>query len=134
MPQIIHFERLLFCSRGILYRGWAQSIGFSVSVCNFYTAKLLFRRNNKVWCNGLGCKGSSVTSYQTRWYNKRILGKGYSVPRDFSWIENYKPIQRHQKFFKYLLLQKTCVHRRSSSLYSDWIGSRGKGGWITFFW
>ena len=24
------------------------------------------------------------------WYNKRILIKGYSVPRDFSWIENYK--------------------------------------------
>ena len=27
---------------------------------------------------------------QTRWYNKRILRKGYSVLRDFSWIENYK--------------------------------------------
>ena len=25
-----------------------------------------------------------------RWYNKRILRKGYSVPWDFSWIENYK--------------------------------------------
>ena len=25
-----------------------------------------------------------------RWYNKRILIKVYSVPWDFSWIENYK--------------------------------------------
>ena len=27
---------------------------------------------------------------KTRWSNKRILIKGYSVPWDFSWIENYK--------------------------------------------
>ena len=33
-----------------------------------------------------------VASHQTRWYNKRMLTKGYSVPRDFSWIENYKLI------------------------------------------
>ena len=26
----------------------------------------------------------------TRWYDKRILRKGYSVPRDILWIENYK--------------------------------------------
>ena len=25
-----------------------------------------------------------------RWYNKRILGKGYLVPWDVLWIENYK--------------------------------------------
>ena len=54
--------------------------------------------------------------YQTRWYNKRILGKDYSVPQDFSWIENYKLIQRHHKISKYLILQNTCVHRRSSYL------------------
>ena len=36
------------------------------------------------------CKASSVASNQTRWYNKRILRKSYSIPRDFSWIENYK--------------------------------------------
>ena len=40
----------------------------------------------------LVCKASSVASHQTRWHNKRILRKGYSVPRDFSWIENYKLI------------------------------------------
>ena len=36
------------------------------------------------------CKASSVASNQTSWYNKRTLRKEYSVPRDFSWIENYK--------------------------------------------
>ena len=33
---------------------------------------------------------SRPMSYLIRWYNKIILIKGYSVPRDFSWIENYK--------------------------------------------
>ena len=48
MPQMIHFERLLFCSGGNLR--WAQLIGFSVSVCNFHTAKLLFRRIPLSYC------------------------------------------------------------------------------------
>ena len=42
---------------------------------------------------GLDVKASFVSrpvSHLIRWYNKRILRKGYSVPRDFSWIENYK--------------------------------------------
>ena len=33
---------------------------------------------------------STISSHQTRWYNKRMLRKGYSAPRNFSWIENYK--------------------------------------------
>ena len=33
-----------------------------------------------------------VVSHQTRWYNKRMLTKGYSVPREFSWIKNHKLI------------------------------------------
>ena len=33
---------------------------------------------------------SRPVSHLIRWYNKRILRKGYSVRRDFSWIENYK--------------------------------------------
>ena len=49
----------------------------------------MLRINNRIWRKGLVCKASSVASNQTRWYNKRILVKGYSVPRDFSWIENY---------------------------------------------
>ena len=32
----------------------------------------------------------SIASNQARWYNKGILRKGYSVPREFSWIQNYK--------------------------------------------
>ena len=46
----------------------------------------MFRRNNKVWHKGLVWKASNVASHQTRWYNKRILRKSYSVPREFSWI------------------------------------------------
>ena len=41
------------------------------------------RRNNSFWCKGFVCKSSSVASYQTRWCNKRILRKGYSVPTGF---------------------------------------------------
>ena len=52
--------------------------------------KLLFRRKNTIWRKGLVCKSYSAVSnlviQQTRWYNKRILRKGYSVPQDFSWI------------------------------------------------
>ena len=50
----------------------------------------MFRRNNSIWHKGLAFMSSSIASYQTRWYNKIILRKGYSFSRDFSWIENYK--------------------------------------------
>ena len=50
----------------------------------------MFRRNNRIWHKGLAFMSSSIGSYQTRWYNKIILRKGYSFSRDFSWIENYK--------------------------------------------
>ena len=36
------------------------------------------------------CKAPSVVSHQTRWYDKRILRKGSSVPLYFLWIENYE--------------------------------------------
>ena len=45
-------------------------------------------RNNKIWRKGLICKSSTVTSNQV--INSRILRKGYSGSRDFSWIKNYK--------------------------------------------
>ena len=54
----------------------------------------MFQRNNRVLRKDLVCKSPTVASnqviHQTRWYNKRILRKDYSAPRDFSWIENYK--------------------------------------------
>ena len=50
----------------------------------------MFRKNNRIWHKGLACVSSSIKSYQTKWYNKRILRKGYSFSRDFSWIENSK--------------------------------------------
>ena len=52
----------------------------------------MFWQNNRFWQIGLVCKASSVASHQTRWHNKRILIKGYSILRDFSWIENSKLI------------------------------------------
>ena len=33
---------------------------------------------------------SCPLSRQIRWYNKRVLRKGYLVPRNFLWIKNYK--------------------------------------------
>ena len=61
----------------------------------------MFQRNKWIWRTGLFWKSSSVASNQvieqTRWYNKGILRKGYSVPRDFSWIENYKLITSNLK-------------------------------------
>ena len=50
----------------------------------------MFWRNSSFWQIGLVCKASSVVSHQTRWHNKRILIKDYSVSRDFPWIENHK--------------------------------------------
>ena len=61
----------------------------------------MFRRKYRILFKGLKCKSSNVASnqmiYQTRWYNKRIFIKGYSVPRDFSWIENYKLTRRNKQ-------------------------------------
>ena len=45
---------------------------------------------------GFGVKasfGSRPVSRLIRWYKKRISRKSYSIPRDFSWIENYKLIR-----------------------------------------
>ena len=61
----------------------------------------MFRRKYRILRKGLICKSSSVASnqmiYETRWYNKRIFIKGYSVPREFSWIENYKLTRRNKQ-------------------------------------
>ena len=45
----------------------------------------MFQRNNGNWRKGFDCKSSNVASN-----HKIILIKDYSVPRDFSWTENYK--------------------------------------------
>ena len=54
----------------------------------FLTAMLL--TPSRIWRKGLLCMASGVVSHQTRWYNKRIYRKIYSVPWEFSWIKNYK--------------------------------------------
>ena len=59
-----------------------------------------------------------------RCYNKTILIKGYSVPQDFSWIENYKLIENvytGQKFSGILhslnqLATKSCTHKIKQNL------------------
>ena len=85
------FTYLFYVSLGnsSAFRGWTKS------VCSFYTSKLLFRRNNRIWRKGIACKVSIIASHQTRWYIKRMLTKGYSVPRDISWIENYDWYDSH---------------------------------------
>ena len=56
-------------------------------------------------------KTSNVASNQTRWYNKRILRKSYSVPWDVSWIENYKLYTACIDYFIiYWFLQFTTVN------------------------
>ena len=54
----------------------------------------MFRRNNRTWRKCLVYKSSSVefnqVILQTRWHSKIISKKGYLIPRDFSWTENYK--------------------------------------------
>ena len=50
----------------------------------------MFRKNNRTWHKVLAYMSSCIASYQTRWYNKRILRKGYSFSGDFPWIKNYK--------------------------------------------
>ena len=59
-------------------------------VNSFQTAKLRFRRNNRFWRKGLACKFSSISFHQSKWCNRKVLRKGFSVSQDCSWTENYK--------------------------------------------
>ena len=66
-------QKLFTCLFYVWLGNSSRFSGWTISVCSFYTSKLLFQRNNT------GNK-----------YIKRMLSKGYSVPWDFSWIENFK--------------------------------------------
>ena len=37
----------------------------------------MLRRNDRIWCKGLTCKASSVSSKQTSWYNKKFSPTGF---------------------------------------------------------
>ena len=119
------------------------------------------RRNNSIWCKSLVCKSSSVAFYQTRWCNKRILRKGYSVPTGFlmDWKLNWtSPCQMqyasetHLFSLSYLIfnpLQTLCVwlHARASACVCVhacvracvcvcvcvcvWVGGRARGLKVT---
>ena len=59
----------------------------------FYFQLVIFKHQSYCFEEAIGfdVKASFVScavSRLIRWYNKRILRKGYWVPRDFSWIEN----------------------------------------------
>ena len=86
---------------------------FFFTVFNFKTSRLLFRRNNRIWHKGLACKASNVASNQTSWYKKRILKKGYSVSRDFSWIENYKLFTFNISNLLWGILNRAPTHSHS---------------------
>ena len=70
---------------------------------------------------GFGSKASFAScrlSRLIRWYNKRILRKGYSVPR-VSWIKNYRLKTRYRKFCKRLsiyVLFIRCVQQKQFCL------------------
>ena len=57
-----------------------------------------------------------VASHQTRWCNKRMLTKGYSVLQDFSWIENYK-------LMWFTLITCWCYFTTRGILEQTWNGS-----------
>ena len=65
----------------------------------------MFQRNNKIWKIDLVYKTSSFVSHQIKWHNKRISIKGFSIPRDFSCIENYKLLWRNMLCYRL----KTCL-------------------------
>ena len=91
----------------------SKILQFFFTVFNFKTSRLLFRRNNRIWNKGLACKASNVASNQTSWYKKRILKKGYSVSRDFSWIENYKLFTFNISNLLWGILNRAPTHSHS---------------------
>ena len=76
---------------------------------------------------GFEVKASFVSrpiSRLIRWYNKRILIKGYSVPRDFSWIENYKlskPILKILPVFRKFFLGNNLPKQYALNSFSDYL-------------
>ena len=59
-------------------------------VNSFQTAKLMFRRNSRIWRKGFACKVSSILFHQSKWCNRKVLRKSFSVSQNCSWTENYK--------------------------------------------
>ena len=86
IPKLFMYLFYVWLGNSSAFRGW------TIPVCSFYTSKLLFWRNNRIWLKGIVCKVPIVSSLQTRWFIKKMLTKGCYVPQDFSWIENCKLI------------------------------------------
>ena len=62
---------------------------------------------------------------KTRWYNNRILRKGYSVAGDFSWIENYKLIYSRQRLLWFILLSLCRFSDTESICNLRWVAKFG---------
>ena len=60
-----------------------------------------------------------------RWYNNIILRKGYSVARDFSWIENYKLIYSRQRLLWFILLPLCRFSDTGSICSMRWVAKLG---------
>ena len=66
----------------------SQTSSMERTVCIFKTLNYCFEETIRF--DVKVSLSSRPVSRLTRWYNKIILRKGYSVPLDFLWIENYK--------------------------------------------
>ena len=67
---------------------------------NLQACKLVKHTQTIYWQQPTNCFSVFGHFIQCRWYNKRILRKSYSVPRDFSLTENYKLILWAINFIK----------------------------------
>ena len=78
----------------------------------------MFRGYNRIWPGGLVCGSSSVASdgavWLAGWYSEGDLIGGYSVPRGFSWIGDYK--LELDKFSKIEQDQKVLISTFASFL------------------
>ena len=63
---------------------------------------------------------------KTRWYNNRILRKGYSVTEDFSWIENYKLMYSRQRLLWFILLSLCRFSDTKSICNLRWVAKWDK--------
>ena len=75
----------------------------------------MLQRNNTACKIGLFCTASSFFSHQTWWHN-RLISIGYSIAREFLWIENYK-LTWYTAYLSVLFPIASCLFSISSFLF-----------------
>ena len=112
----------------------------------------MFCRNNRIWRKDLFFKASSVASHQTRWYNKKRIRKGYSVPRTFHRLKITNCIITNKRCARYSCfyfqipqalcvdvskvktkISAWCLWSRSSVFIVDFVELSGSVSWMKFF-